>query len=66
LAIGGVPFQGFVEYFGMPQDLDVDPPDDFDPPDVDVPEDPGPTEDELPRDPFPDWHLLLEASLAVL
>jgi hypothetical protein len=31
-----------------------------------VPEDPGPTEDELPKDPFPEWHLWLEASLAVL
>lgn len=48
----------------MPQDLDL--PDNVDPPDVDVPEDPGPTEDELPKDPFPKWHLLLEASLAVL
>lgn len=48
----------------MPQDLDL--PDNVDPPDVDVPEDPGPTEDELPKDPFPEWHLLLEASLAVL
>ncbi|MBD1594189.1 hypothetical protein HC744_19375 [Arthrobacter sp. S1_S22] len=63
-AIGGLTLQGFVEYFGMPQDLDL--PDDFDPPDVDVPEDPGPTEDELPQDPFPEWHLLPEASLAVL
>ncbi|MFM9272865.1 endonuclease [Pseudarthrobacter sp. NKDBFgelt] len=63
-AIGGLTLQGFVEHFGMPQDLDL--PDDFDPPDVDVPEDPGPTEDELPQDPFPEWHLLLEASLAVL
>ncbi|GGI88629.1 DUF222 domain-containing protein [Pseudarthrobacter scleromae] len=64
LALEGMPLQGFVEHFGMPQDLDL--PDDFDPPDVDVPEDPGPTEDELPKDPFPEWHLLLEASLSVL
>ncbi|MEV8083126.1 HNH endonuclease signature motif containing protein [Pseudarthrobacter oxydans] len=64
LALGGMPVQGFVEHFGMPQDLDL--PDNVDPPDVDVPEDPGPTEDELPKDPFPEWHLLLEASLAVL
>ncbi|MFD0044648.1 DUF222 domain-containing protein [Pseudarthrobacter scleromae] len=63
-ALGGMSLQGFVEHFGMPQDLDL--PDDFDPPDVDVPEDPGPTEDELPKDPFPEWHLLLEASLSVL
>ena len=55
---------GFVEHFGMPQDLDL--PDNVDPPDVDVPEDPGRTEDELPKDPFPEWHLLMEASLAVL
>ena len=48
----------------MPQDLDL--PDNVDPPDVDVPEDPGRTEDELPKDPFPEWHLLMEASLAVL
>ncbi|MEV7474381.1 DUF222 domain-containing protein [Pseudarthrobacter oxydans] len=64
LALGGMPVQGFVEHFGMPQDLDL--PDNVDPPDVDVPEDPGPTEDELPKDPFPEWHLLMEASLAVL
>jgi hypothetical protein len=48
----------------MPQDVDL--PGDFDPPDEDIPEDPGPTEDELPKDPFPEWHLWLEASLAVL
>ncbi|MFJ6301754.1 HNH endonuclease signature motif containing protein [Pseudarthrobacter oxydans] len=64
LALGGMPVQGFVEHFGMPQDLDL--PDNVDPPDVDVPEDPGPTEDELPKGPFPEWHLLMEASLAVL
>jgi hypothetical protein len=63
-ALGGLNLQGFVEYFGMPQDVDL--PDDFDPPDVDVPEDPGPTEDELPKDPFPEWHLWLEASLLAL
>jgi hypothetical protein len=63
-ALGGPTLQGFVERFGMPQDLDL--PDDFDPPDVDVPEDPGPTEDELPKDPFPAWHLWLEASLLAL
>jgi hypothetical protein len=62
--LGGRTLQGFVERFGMPQDVDL--PDDFDPPGVDVPEDPGPTEDELPKDPFPEWHLWLEASLAVL
>ncbi|WP_350004080.1 DUF222 domain-containing protein [Pseudarthrobacter sp. WHRI 8279] len=63
-AFEGRDLQGFVEHFGMPQD--VDPPDDFDPPDVDLPEDPGPTEDELPNDPFPKWHLWLEASLSAL
>jgi len=63
-ALGGLTLQGFVERFGMPQDVDL--PDDFDPPDHDMPGDPGPTEDELPKDPFPEWHLWLEASLAVL
>ena len=63
-ALGGLTLQGFVERFGMPQDVDL--PGDFDPPDEDIPEDPGPTEDELPKDPFPEWHLWLEASLAVL
>ncbi|OAE03302.1 HNH endonuclease signature motif containing protein [Arthrobacter sp. OY3WO11] len=63
-ALGGLTLQGFVERFGMPQNLDL--PDDFDPPDVDVPEDPGPTDDELPKDPFPEWHLWLEASLSAL
>jgi hypothetical protein len=63
-ALGGLTLQGFVERFGMPQDVDL--PDDFDPPDHDMPGDPGPIEDELPKDPFPEWHLWLEASLAVL